>query len=175
MTIDRDSLEPGEQLLWSGGPEAEAYIGRYSWSGFGPGLALMAAAFLLLAFEPLVPASFSAATLVSLLFLAAAVLLVMALRRRRQARHTQYGVTNRRAIIEMPGVLLRNRVSVPFNEIRRIEVKPPGDLLFRDYVSESENGQRFIRDGFLALPNVYAVEQLLRSAIERWRAQEQPQ
>ena len=98
-----------------------------------------------------------------------AALLYLPFRVRHDAQRTQYALTDRRAIIEKPGVLLRNRISVPLSNIRLIEVRNGifGDILFRDFVAEDENGLQVTRDGFFAVANVQDVEQLLRSAIEK--------
>ena len=179
MTIDSNTLEPGEKLLWRGTPDAKAYCERKAPVGFRAGLMLLAIAAACTAFQYFlqINANSVAQLLTALLCVIAAVLLYLPLRVWQIARRTEYAVTDRRAIIQEPGLLLRNRVSVPLSEMRRIEVQNqnPGDILFRDCVGQSEHGLYFIRDGFFAIPNAEAVERLLRSAAERARPQGQPQ
>ena len=178
MTIDSDTLEPGEKLLWQGGPDVKAYCERKAPIGFRAGLMLLAIAAACAAFQYFLQANTNsvAQLLTASLCVIAAILLYFPLRVWRIARRTEYAVTDRRAIIQEPGLLARNRLSVPLSEVRRIEVQNqnPGDVLFRDFVGQSEHGLYFIRDGFFAIPNAETVERLLRSAVEKFRPLRRP-
>ena len=167
MTIEAKSLEPGERLLWHGMPDVGTYYRRRNPVGFSKGLALLAGAVILAGGAYLYADTSFAFPWWLLPVLLAAALVYLPLRVRQDARRTSYALTDRRAIIERPGVLLRNRVSVPYSEIERIEVRNGnfGDLLFRDYVTQSEDGFQVTRDGFFAIANVREVERLLRSAM----------
>lgn len=173
MTIDANSLEPGEQLLWHDKPDVAAYSSRNGltaktfYLGF---FALLAGTLLALYGRP-------NGTRESVFDLGPALILVgvgvmyFPLRIWHEPRRTHYAMTNQRAIVETWGLLLRNRISVPFSEIRKIEVREPpygktGDLIFRDYVYDSDNGLQVSRGGFLAIADVRKVEQLLRKPVE---------
>jgi len=167
MTIEAKSLEPGERLLWHGMPDVGTYYRRRNPVGFSKGLALLAGGVVLAGGASLYTNTSVASAWWLLPALLAVALLYLPFRVRQDARRTSYALTDRRAIIERPGVLLRNRVSVPYSEIERIEVRNGnfGDLLFRDYVTQSEDGFQVTRDGFFAIANVREVERLLRSAM----------
>jgi hypothetical protein len=170
MTIDTSTLEPGEKLLWHGKPDVRIYCERKASLGFRAGIGVLVLAVASAAFQ-----YFQPRLIATVLFVVAAVLLYFPLRLRRIALRIEYGLTDRRAIIEVPGLLLRNRVSVPLSEVKRIDVQNanPADLLFRDYSTESENGTHFLRDGFYAIPDAFKVEQLLRSAVRSTPGQPQ--
>jgi hypothetical protein len=174
MTINAGSLDPGERLLWQDKPDVNAYCERKPLSGFWIGCGLVALAATITAF------GFSenglnseSQVIIGALLLFGAFLLYRPLLVRRAVRKTMYALTDRRAIIEVPGILLRNRVSVPFSEIRRIEVHDGifGDVIFRDCVQQSEDGMQFSRDGFWAIANVQKVERLLRTEIAKANGQ----
>jgi hypothetical protein len=176
MTIDPSSLEPGEQLLWSDGPNFRAYCKRKSSngflgtrSGFAAGLAFAASGIALGAFEFAQNQTNSTFSVSLILFLIGAAMLYLPARIRRDAKRTSYALTDRRAIVETPGLLLRNRISVPYSEIESIEIQRgvSDDILFRDYAVQTENGYHTGRDGFLALTDAPKIERLLRSAAEK--------
>jgi hypothetical protein len=169
MTIDPRSLEPGEQLLWYGKPDVEAYSERKGLTnkGFVLGLAALIAGLLLglygsaTRFEGAGPQLFVVLTSIG------AIVMYIPLRLRWKVRRIRYGVTDRRAIIENPGWLLRNRISLPFSQIRRIEVcefprRKFGDVIFWDYViPNADDGPIASRGGFFAIENAGEVERLL--------------
>jgi|EndMetStandDraft_8_1072994.scaffolds.fasta_scaffold305229_2 hypothetical protein len=173
--IDAKSLEPGEQLLWRGKPNLEAYCKRISarrWIGFG--LLAIGAALAILYFEEVSNTQSNAIS--GALLLGGIIALCMPIRIWGEALRTGYALTDQRAIIERPSILLRNRVSVTFSEIRRIETRyaPFGDLVFRDFFQQTEQGLHNTRDGFFAIANVQSVERTLRSAIEKATGQSPP-
>jgi hypothetical protein len=169
MTIDAHSLEQGEHLLWQGTPEIEAFCARKSLPPRWVGLSFLALGLICAVYEFLLTKPNPEAVAFIIIFLViAGAILYLPLRFRRNARRTRYALTDRRAIIETPGLLLRNRVSVPFAEMRLIETNrtSPGDLLFRDYVGGGGEGPPTVtRDGFFAIANVEDVERLLRAEI----------
>src|SRR5262245_32573197 len=173
--IDAKSLEPGEQLLWRDKPNLEAYCKRIvarRWIGFG--LLAIGAALAILYFKG--ATNTESKMIAGALLLGGVIALYTPPMMWLRARRTTYAVTDRRAIMERPGLLFRNRVSVPFSEIRRIETRyaPFGDLVFRDFIQQTEHELQNTRDGFFAIANVQSVERTLRLAIERATGQVPP-
>ena len=174
MTIDPRSLDPGEQLLWTDRPIIDAYCRRKGQDGFLASCQALPLVLVLLAFGTVLAgfgithggtAIFGVGLALVLFALAA---LYLPVRVRRDARRTSFAITDRRAIIETPGLLLRNRISVPCSEIQTIEVRDgvSDDVLFRDHEVKSEHGSHFERDGFLAIKDASKVSRLLRSTVE---------
>ncbi|MBV8836871.1 MAG: PH domain-containing protein [Alphaproteobacteria bacterium] len=181
MTIDVNSLEPGEHLLWQGEPNARRFSERAFIASAWVGLSLLGFALLILLSLYLgntAPGP-DARALAGGLIVVGAFLACRPLWVRRDLRRMRYALTNRRAIIERPGVLLRNRFSVPYSHMRRIEFRnrhfekfiETGDVLFRDYTIQTEDGPQHGRDGFLALTDFAQVGQLLREQIEATRGE----
>jgi hypothetical protein len=169
MTINSDMLQPGERFLWRDKPDVDAYCERRTPIGFFVGFGLLAVGSAVAAYGYLHGDADSTAVFGAVMALVGAALLYLPFRVRREARRTIYALTDRRAIIEAPGALLHSRISVPFSEIRLIEVRHDifGDILFRDYVGQSEEGFQVTRDGFFAIADVQKVERLLRSAVAK--------
>jgi len=167
--IDPNSLDPGERILWHDSPDVATYCRHRKSIGFSIGAVLLAIGSALAGYALINGSSDSISNYWPLPVLLGGALLYLPFRTRRAARRTRYALTDRRAIIETPGVLLRNRVSVPLAEVRLLETRrgPFGDLLFRDFVGESGHGFDVTRDGFFAIANVERVEQLFRSAVEK--------
>jgi hypothetical protein len=169
MTIEANSLEPGEQLLWRDRPDVKAYRERVPtrvWVALG--LPAVGAAVVISYFQS--GASSELQVLIATLLLGGIFSLCMPLRMWRESRQTEYALTDRRAIIERPGFVVRNRVSVPFSAIRHVELRngtTTGDLIFRDFFQQSDHGLENTRDGFFAIANAQEVEQLLRAEVEK--------
>jgi uncharacterized membrane protein YdbT with pleckstrin-like domain len=172
MTIDPSSLEPGEMLLWHDRPNVDYFSERNFLYGHWIGFLLLITGAILATFEYLrLNHSSDLHALAGFLIAVGAFLASRPLWVQRDLRRTLYALTDRRAIIERRGVLLTNRASVPFSEIRRIDVRDAkfGDIIFQDYVVQTEDGLQNTRGGFYAIADVQSVERLLRKQVERAR------
>jgi hypothetical protein len=172
MTIDRTSLDPGERLLWEGRPDRAAYRAWRDPVGFA-GLYPLTGGMVVALIQYLTDYASALNALAALLIVIGIALLLVPFRVWREARNAAYAVTDRRAIIERPGLLLRNRISVPLADIRRVDVGAgaaigtAADVMFRDYTSESEHGTEFGRDGFIAVRDASRIGAMLRAAVEK--------
>jgi hypothetical protein len=167
MTIERQSLEPGERLLWEGRPDFKAYLENNAFPLHRPGIAAAVLAFgLLVAGRAYFLPGEGYEEVAMFAFVASAILVYARYRLRRDARGIRYALTDKRAIVDRPGSLLRNNCSVPFSEACEITVHygEYGDLIFAYTPPDLEAGS-FHPIGFYAIENVREVEQILRSAI----------
>ncbi len=174
MTIDQDSLEPGERVLWQGKPDVEAYCRRRELTvpprWIGPSVLTVAVTSAALAYwtgDVTDGFTVTAATLL----LVGALATYVRLRYLRDAGRVSYALTNRRAIIDRAGAVPPNRASVPYSDMPDVVVRdgPHGDVLFRVCGTQTEEGPRTWLDGFLAIENPRTVAGILRSAREAVR------
>jgi len=92
-----------------------------------------------------------------------------------RAKQTIYVLTDRRAITAVGGPFAQ-RSSVPLEQMPFIDVRTAADgsghILFQQMVANRYgwNTSTGTRDGFIAVPDVGAVEKILRSAIEKLRS-----
>jgi uncharacterized membrane protein YdbT with pleckstrin-like domain len=167
MTIDSTALDPGEKFLWLGEPDIHEYCKRGA-ARFEilVGALLLGIGATSFAYEYF---QMESSWVPPALLFGAVFFLCKPFRMRREARRVRYALTDQRAIIETPGILLRNRVSIPFSEIRTVEATDGlvGDVLFRDVVTQSETGLDYQRDGFFAIEKPQEVKALLQLAMKK--------
>jgi len=167
MTSETLQLDPGEELVWSGRPNAVWFAIRRAWW-----LLLMPIALLTVSVAPADPAHPVALARglqemgTALGVLGALVALWLWLR----AVRTTYMLTSRRVVIDTAGLLPR-RTSMPLEHIRFVEFRSkllgPGDVVLNETWRPSLDGWGRRGEGFIAVPDASQVEQLVRDAIEK--------
>jgi hypothetical protein len=92
-----------------------------------------------------------------------------------EAKRTSYAVTDRRAVIDLIG-LLPVRTSVPLGRIALIQARPRGGdtghvhfLHIDDPGPEVQLIKTIHREGFVAVSDVCRVERLLRNAVDSYK------
>jgi len=171
MTIDSKALDADETLVWSGRPNALSYALKKSWSTFLFGIFFFSMpAFAIYAAVSSPAASTSdlfAVLFVGFFAIIGFGMLLSPLWHFFHGLRTTYVLTNRRALITRP----TRRLSVLLKQIGVIDMRPAengsGDLYFAKTVVEDSEGKQEWREGFVAIPNVAQVEQLLRKTVER--------
>ena len=177
MTNDRVSLDPGEELIWSGRPDAVWFAIRRAWWPLLIAIALLTISVTLSLklgrlpspADPTDPVAIArglqgmSASFGLIGVLAALWLWLRALR-------TRYMLTNRRVVIDTAGVLPR-RTSMPLEHIRFVEFRSkllgPDDVVFNETRRPSLDGWGRRGEGFIAVPDAARVEQLIRDAIDQ--------
>jgi hypothetical protein len=157
-------LHPGETLLWFGHPDLPRYARAKSLTP-----SLVGIAFLCL----IVPGALRSDgnSFGALFFMTISALLALSpLWHLARGRWTTYVLTDKRAMINIAGILPR-RIIVPFSAISHIDVHAPGsttnDIGDIVYVPSRPAGDGETRPiGFYAVPDVKNVEQIFRKAIE---------
>jgi hypothetical protein len=179
MTIDPGLLDPDERLLWSGRPSTLRYALGESIYAFVFGALLLPLSLWLIYLGSIVgdrvASSQPALTylwLAGLPFLAVSVALLLSPSRSfYRALHTVYPITDRRAIVATGGTRPR-RLSVSLSNIETIDSRPYSDdhgaIIFKEIVvMHLEGGETVHNEGFIAVPELARVEQILRNAIAR--------
>src|SRR5262249_23754299 len=142
-----------EKLLWSGMPDPRRYALRKSWLLF-----LFGIIFFLWVSASLTPTG-------TLFFIVMTAFALSPVWHYMRGMRTTYAVTDQRVVIDIAGTMPR-RISVPLNQIPFIDMRVrgdgSGDLFFKN-LGDSEAVQRI---GFMAIPDVRRVEQLLRRAVD---------
>jgi hypothetical protein len=189
-------LSQGERLVWVGQPSPSLYrlrsiplliVGIFFlgfsvlWLVLTAGIGLIgvgAAGQADPAAEVGVGSFFGCFSLVGLFPLAIGILLVTSpLWMGSMARKTVYAVTDRRAIIFEPQmfrtVQVRSYTAAGLGTMSRVERGDgSGDLVFEEYTTRgSNNNTSTTRRGFLAIPNVHQVEELIRKTLLTPRAE----
>jgi len=182
----RSELDQNEQLLWVGQPRP-GRLARQAlplvlfgipWTAFSLFWIAMASGMLFGANRPGGP--FNAITIIFPVFGLPFVVIGLAMLSapywvRRKAKRTCYALTDRRAIVWEAGhfgsVEVRSYGPKDLTKIRRVQYPDgSGDLIFEEVISfgQTSRGARTTsttRHGFLAIPDVRAIEELLRKAL----------
>jgi hypothetical protein len=173
MTIDRNLLDPGEAVIWSGSPKPLIYALRLSVVPFLFGIVFFG--FSLFWMQIAWTAGTKNDSHVWLFgvpfVLAGAGLVLSPFWHFWRGARTIYMLSNRRALTIVNGPFAR-RLSVPLHKIRFVDVRlselGPGDIYFRETATpDGEGGTTTRREGFVAITDVLAVERFLRSEIDR--------
>jgi len=93
----------------------------------------------------------------------------------RKARRSAYALTDRRAILCLAGwrgtVTIRSFEPAQLTDLRRKQrADGSGDLVFAVDWSQTDNNTRSTDVGFIAIPDVKEVEDLVRALVERARS-----
>jgi len=167
MTIDPTLPDRGEKVLWWGKPYPQTYAFRKAWYSFLLGIPFFGFAvfWTYMASRGGVFAAFG----IPFLLIGLGMLLSPIWHYVRGMRVT-YALTDRRAVIDIAGFMPR-RISVPLNQIPFIDLRlgadGSGDVYFKETLSTmSTRGSWVQRDGFIAVPDVRRVEELLRKAVD---------
>jgi hypothetical protein len=170
MMSEPELLDRGEKLLWSGKPDPQRYAFVKSPLPFLIGISCIGIAVALAAgtIQP-----HPSSTWVGIAFLTIGLALVFSPRwYSYEAEHTTYALTDRRTIVDYAG-FMPQRTSVPLGRITLVEMRPRGSgsghLYFhhtQDPGPEFELVKTIHREGFVAVPDVRRVEQLLRNAVD---------
>lgn len=181
MRIEGPSLEPGERLLWEGRPDFAAYLENSDFPFHKP---IIPSAVLLVGLLAAGWAYFQPAEgydkIAAIAFLASLVLTYACYRVRRDTRRVAYALTDRRAIVELPGWFSRKSHSVPYSHMTDIVLHDGkfGDVLFAIHVSDCQPGnEHFVsssRYGFFRIENPRHVMSLLHSAIAKCGREHSP-
>jgi hypothetical protein len=181
MMSEKSLLDPGEELVWSGRPNAVWFAIRRAWWLLLVAIALLTVSVVLfvkfgrpVSPPPVDPNSIHPIAIIRMLqemgtgfgvfgILAAIWLWVRAIQ-------TTYMLTSRRIVIDTAGILPR-RTSMPLEHIRFIEFRSkllgPGDVVLNETWRPSLDGWGRRGEGFIAIPDASRVEQMVRAAIER--------
>jgi len=172
MTIDPTLYDRGEKVLWWGKPDPRTYAFRKAWYSFLLGIPFFGFAvfWTYMASAGGVFAAFG----IPFLLIGLGMLLSPIWHYVRGTRVT-YALTDRRAVIDIAGLMPR-RISVPLKQVQFIDLRAgadgSGDVYFREALSTSAMSSRgsFVqRDGFIGVPDVRRVEELLRKAVDAGR------
>jgi hypothetical protein len=175
MTIDGSLLDADETLIWSGQPRAIPYAFKKSWQLFLFGLLFFG--FSVFWVHGAARQSSDASGpfwMFGIPFVIVGAGMVLSpLWHLFRGLRTTYVLTNRRALTVSPPPFAR-RLSVPLSRIGFVDTRPSvtgsGDIYFKETVTTDSDGSTVRRDGFLAIPDVVQVEQMLRKAVERTAA-----
>jgi hypothetical protein len=174
--IEASLLDSGEQVIWSGKPNAAWYAfrrlnshGLSSFAFFMFTILLFTSLFTLLAKPAGAPAPPDPTTVkfgVALAFLCLTAIVWLCV----CGSRTQYLLTNRRLVIDTLRPSAK-RISVPLEHVRFIELRSglfgPGDLIFHETSQRVFGGWGFRNEGFIAIREAKQVERLLREAIDQ--------
>ena len=157
-------LDPGETLLWSGHPDLPRYAREKCLPWFLFGVILLGLVVLSSMAEGSEGKALGAPAFAAMVMLLSPVWHLV------RGPWATYVLTDRRAIIDIAGILPR-RIIVAFGEITRIEVHAPnatindiGNILFKDLDSSGDGYTP--PAGFYAVPDVKNVEQIFKRAGE---------
>jgi hypothetical protein len=168
-----DLLNQGEKLLWSGKPNPQWYAFTKGWMPFLFGICFLGVAVSLVsgAFGAMQSHPSSAWFEIAFLTIGSASVF-SPLWYSYEAVHTIYALTDRRAVIDYAG-FMPQRTSVPLSRITLITMRPRGSGSGHVYFHHTQDsGQEFElvktthHEGFVAVPEVHRVEQLLRRAVD---------
>jgi hypothetical protein len=173
MTIDRNLLDPGESVVWSGRPNALRYALTLSWYTFLFGIFFFGFSLVWISIawgKAPKDGNFFFLFGIPFVVIGAGLVLSPLWHLWRGARAT-YALTNRRAVTVIDGLFAR-RLSVPLSQIRFVDVRASvsgfGNVYFKETaVPGSEGGTTIKREGFIAIPDVPKVERLLRAEVDR--------
>jgi len=173
-------LDPGEGLLWSGAPSpSRLALSALPATVFGIPFTGFAAFWIYTAFtatsKSSQPGAWSLFPLFGIPFLLIGLgMLTAPLWAFLAAGRTLYAVTNRRALIisRLVSTTVKSFTHSEIHELQRVEhAGGSGDLYFgsREFVTR-RGGTRRQRIGFLGIPDVRTVEQLIRSRLQQQAA-----
>jgi hypothetical protein len=170
MMSDPSLLDRGEKLLWSGKPDPQRYALAKSRLPFLIGICCLGIAVYLASGAIQPPPS---PIWVEIAFLTIGLALVFSpLWYSYEAERTTYALTDRRAVVDYAG-FMPQRTSFPLSRITLIEMRPRGSDSGHVYFHHTQDpDQQFEliktthREGFIAVPEVHRVEQLLRNAVD---------
>jgi len=175
MTIEGNLLDADETLIWSGRPHAFSYAIKKSWQLFLFGLLFFGFAVFWVHGAATQGGANGPLSMPFWMFgipfvIVGAGMVLSPLWQLFRGARTTYVLTNRRALTVSPPPFAR-RLSVPLNRIGFVDTRPSvtgsGDIYFKETVTSDSDGTTVRRDGFLAIPDVLQVEQMLRKAVER--------
>jgi hypothetical protein len=183
MTSEADLLDPGEQLIWSGAPNALSFAFRRSWSTFLFGIFFFGFSVFWVHGAATqggsgnMPGGFSFWMFgIPFVAIGAGMVLSPVWQFLRGLRAT-YVLTNQRAVVAFAGPFPR-RISMPLGQIGFVDVRPAtdgsGDIYFKETVVSGGDGRSVRRDGFVAIGEVANVERLLRAAVGKAVASGRP-
>ena len=172
MKIETDVsrwIDPGEQIVWSGRPNAGNYAIKKSVGSFWFGVFFFGFAVFWVN-GAYYQSGLQFALYGAPIVIAGLAMLLSPLWHFIRGRRTTYLLTDRRAIIDTSG-LFPKRLSVPLSQVRFVELKASnresGDILFRDYVVGGADAQSIKQDGFIAISDATYVDRLVRTAIDK--------
>lgn len=168
-------IDPDERLTWSAKPDPIGYAIRkgtdlFLWGVIALGLASAARHSVGLT-NPL----FDLFVLIAIISLLSPLYYLV------RARHTDYAITDRRAIVKTT-FIFPLRIAVPFDQIETVELRSSvgrlGHVLFLDHNAQNFRRDLFgrvLRDGSIAIPDADAerVGQTLKAAVEKAAAYRQ--
>jgi hypothetical protein len=179
MTIGKSLLDPGEELVWSGRPNAVWFAIRRAWQPLLVGLGFSIASVFVLfqayrasasadakydAFISFAGAFYTGGAVIGLCAILSALWIGF------RGSRTTYMLTNKRVLIDTTGPLAR-RIIIPLEHVRFIERNfgflGPGDLVFNETRRVTVDGWWPRSEGFIAISNAAHVEKLMREAIEQ--------
>jgi hypothetical protein len=184
MMIEARSLDPGEELLWSGKPDPIRFalkrgavpvligiIFLVTWIPmFMVSRITRSTAGLPPSFEQItLPFDFSLLALGLMFGFVGLCGVLSPLWFRLRAIRTIYALTNRRVVIDIAHPRPRT-LSIPLEHVRFIEVRAgaggSGDVIFLESMRPGVDGWGPRGEGFIAIPDAAHVEQMLKTAIE---------
>ena len=173
MMSKPELVDRGEKLLWSGKPDPQRYALAKSPLPFLIGICCLGIA--VSSAAGAIP-SHPFSTWLEIAFLTIGLALLFSpLWYSYEAERTIYALTDRRAVIDYAG-FMPQRISVPLSRITLIQTRPRGSgsghLYFhhtQDPGPEFELIKTIHREGFVAIPEVHRVEQVLRNSVDTYK------
>ena len=168
MTINPRTLDPGEEVLWSGRPHAGHLAFQEGWWNCLLGLFIfgIACGFTSTAYD----ASGFQFLGNCALIIGGLCIALTPVWKFYEAKHTIYMLTDRRAITQVSGIKPYRR-SVPLSQIRYVEMRPSevvgiGSVYFQDIVQSDGEISSLHRQGFVAIEAANKVELIFRRELE---------
>jgi hypothetical protein len=172
MTSESDLLDRGEKLLWSGKPDPQRYAFAKSRLPFFIGISCLGIAGSLA--SGAIQAHPSSIWLEIAFWTIGSALVFSPLWYSYEAERTTYALTDRRAVVDYAG-FMPQRTSYPLNRITLIEMRPrrggSGHVYFHHTQDPTQEDiiKTIHREGFVAVPEIHRVEQLLRNAVDTYK------
>jgi hypothetical protein len=176
MMSELELLGRGEKLLWSGKPDPQWYAFTKGWMPFIIGICFVGVAVSLLPGASDAMQSHPSAAWFEIAFLTIGSASVFSpLWYFYEAERTTYALTDRRAVVDYAG-FMPQRFSVPLSRVTLIAMRPRGSgsgHLYFHHTQDPDQQFELIktthREGFVAVPEVHRVGQLLRNAVDTYK------
>jgi hypothetical protein len=171
---ESELFDRGEKLLWSGKPDPQWYTFTKGWMPFLFGICFLGVAVSLVSGASDAMQSRPSSAWFEIAFLTIGSASVFSpLWYSYEAVHTTYALTDRRAVIDYAG-FMPQRTSVPLSRITLIAMRPRGSGSGHVYFHHTQDSDPQLiktthHEGFVAVPEVHRVEQLLRNAVDMYK------